>query len=158
VGGSATIVRLWVVETGFVKVLFEGFQGLLLGCSEVAEVAREQLRIIGSVDIWLLELRHVLPQGQTIRSLPKRSRRFDHPSLHVPLALFTPDFRQEPLDNSLSFAEIQQRYSFVREMRLILYAKSCKQIKAERQHLAHRTLAEREMQGMTAKLFFKVRN
>jgi len=53
-GGATTIVRLWVVETLLVERLLEGFQNLLLGRSEITEVAREQFRIIRPVNIWML--------------------------------------------------------------------------------------------------------
>ena len=53
-GRTTTIVRLWVVEALVVERLFEGFQSLLLGRGEIAEVAREQFRLIRPVNIWVL--------------------------------------------------------------------------------------------------------
>jgi hypothetical protein len=79
-------------------------------------------------------------------------------SMHVPPALLIPDCRQEPLNNGLSLAEIQQRNSLIWKMCLILCIENFKQIRVQGARLAHSTLAEREMQGMAAELLFEVRN
>lgn len=116
-GGVAAIVRVWVVKALLVETLFEGFQGLLLGRSEITEVACKQFRIIGPVSIWMLEFGHVLRTGYPITTdamATFRSPVIDH------FTLLIPDCRQEPLDNSLSLPEVQQRYSLIRKMCLVL--------------------------------------
>ena len=69
-GGGATIVCLRVVEINLVEALLEGFQGLFLRWSKMADVAREQPRIIRSVDVWELEFGHILETNK----LPDRYR------------------------------------------------------------------------------------
>ena len=51
--------------------------------------------------------------------------------MHVPPTLLIPDCRQEPLNNSLSLAEIQQRNSLIWKMCLILCVENFKQIRVQ---------------------------
>ena len=130
-GWATTIVHLWVVETLPVEILFEVFQRLLLGRGEITEVAREQFRIIGSVNVWMLEFGHVSSDR-----LSDHYRCDDDVLIACHSTLLIPNCRQEPLDNSLSLPEIQQRYSLIWKMCLVLPAKYFEQVSAQRSNIS----------------------
>lgn len=89
----------------------------------MTKVTREQPRIIRLVDMWRLEFRHVLLLEVQLSDHCRTDDDFRSPVTARPVRLLIPDCRQEPLYYSLSLAEIQQRYSLVWEMCLILRAK-----------------------------------
>lgn len=111
--------------------MFEGFQRLLLGRGEVTLVTREQFQIMGSVDIWMLEFGHVPMIGYPITT--------DVMTTFLPSVtptLLVPNCRQKPFDNGLSLPEIQQRYSLIWKMCLVLPTKYFEQTSVQRGNIS----------------------
>lgn len=162
-GGATTIIHVWVVEVHPVETLLESFQRFLLGRVEMTEVAREQLGIIGSVNIWVLKFGHVLVASYPITT--EAMTTFDHLwSCHCTFRSSRQPYLFPTADRNLSITA----FPFRRFSNDILSFGRCawsypqnilnKSAHREAVSPAHRTLAKREMQSMTAEFFFEVWN
>ena len=135
-GGAATTVRLGIVETLPVETLFEDFQRLLMGRGEMTEVTCEQFQIIRSVDIWMVEFGMVEFGHVPRTSYPITTDVMTTFRSPVTPTLLISNCRQEPFDNSLSLPEIQQRYSLIWKMCLVLPGKYFEQTSVQRDNIS----------------------